>query len=429
MIRWIAVLLTGILTSFFLFPFNLPVGAEVNTKMALAVFGLAFFVSDMAKKRSFSVSKDFLTLSLICLSISVWALLSTSVNGSQEKSFVTYIISVWVWFGGAYAVIWLIRQIHGKLTVELIGRYMVAVCTAQCLLAYIMTLSPPLKDFIDSIMGESDQFMGVAEGRVYGLGAALDPSGLRFAGVLIILTHLISRTDFSTDVWPGLAYLASFFVISVIGSMMSRTTLVGTGLGITGLLMQPLWRNGLENPGAFWKVTAPFFLIGIGLCAWLYNINPEFRAHLRFGFEGFFSLVEKGRWETRSTNILKGMIVWPESVKTWIIGDGYFDNPQDVPDIIGRVASGYYKHTDIGYLRYIFYFGAIGLAGMIAVFVHMTATCGRRLKGYAALFVFLLLLNLIGWIKVSSDIIMVFAPFLIMAYTLDQNDNEETPSD
>ena len=79
--------------------------------------------------------------------------------------------------------------------------------------------------------------------------------------------------------------------------------------------------------------------------------------------------------------------------------------------------------TDIGYLRYIFYFGVIGLLGMISVFSQMTATCIRRIKGYTTLFICLLLVNLIGWFKVSSDIIMVFAPFLILAYQQEDEDD------
>jgi hypothetical protein len=42
-------------------------------------------------------------------------------------------------------------------------------------------------------------------------------------------------------------------------------------------------------------------------------------------------------------------------VKTYLIGDGrYYNNP-------GDPSSGYYMATDVGFLRLIYYFGAIGL--------------------------------------------------------------------
>ena len=125
------------------------------------------------------------------------------------------------------------------------------------------------------------------------------------------------------------------------------------------------------------------------------------------------------------------MIVWPQSFRTWIIGDGIFFSAQDFPDILGKAQAGFYMHTDIGYLRYIFYFGIIGLIGMIAVFTKMTTTCCKVFKDYKQLFVSLLLVNLAGWMKVSSDIIMVFAPFLILAFMTENEEleNEEAPSD
>ena len=113
------------------------------------------------------------------------------------------------------------------------------------------------------------------------------------------------------------------------------------------------------------------------------------------------------------------MIVWPESVRTWIIGDGYFDNPASDPNFLGEVTKGYYRGTDIGYLRYIFYFGIIGLSALIAVFMKSTKICIDHFKGYKFLFLLMLASNLICWFKVSSDAFAVFAPFLCLAFMED----------
>ena len=141
---------------------------------------------------------------------------------------------------------------------------------------------------------------------------------------------------------------------------------------------------------------------------------------MRFGFEGFFSLVEKGRWEVRSNEVLKKMIVWPETLTTWVIGDGYFNSPLDIPDRFGQTYTGYYMKTDIGYLRFIFYFGTIGMLGMVAFFSTITYICAKANKDIMWLFITLLLVNLVGWLKVSSDIIMVFAPFLVFSMTKEE---------
>lgn len=422
--RFILVILTGIVTSLFIFPFNLPFASSVNTKMVIAAFGLLLFFLDMLRKRSFIISKDFLIFSIISIIVSVWTYLVITLNNTIDTSYAQYIISAWVWMGGAYTVVWLINAVHGKVTVELIGQYLAAVCVGQCLLAYAMTLSPQLKNFVDSLMGNAADFMGPAEGRIYGLGAALDPSGLRFAAVLVILAHLIHVTDSATDKLVEALYIISFIIITVIGNMISRTTIIGVALSLVywGLLL--FFEKRERYVSGFWVTASICVVISIGIIALLYQTNYSFRSNLRFGFEGFFSLVEKGYWETNSTNILKGMVVWPESIKTWAIGDGYFFNSQDTPDRFGQLETGFYMDTDIGYLRYIFYFGSIGLLLLTAVFLRITATCCRIFTKDSLLFIFILLVNLVGWVKVSSDIIMIFAPFFVLACIREKEPSE-----
>ncbi len=418
MIRAVTILLAGLVTSFFLFPFNLPVtGITVNTKMILAVIGAALLVYDKIRSgEGLTLSRDFFVLSVLCAGISIWSFCVTVFNHTADYVFAKYVVSVWVWLAAAYAVVWLIRAVHGKVSVEIVGGYLIAVCTFQCVLAYSMTVWPALCSFVDSLMGEGEMFMSAAENRMHGLGAALDPAGLRFSATLVLITYLTARNDFDLKPFRGFAYIISFLVIAIIGNMIARTTTVGILASVPLYIVLKWPVDGILRPGKSWWIIGGSLLAVVLVSVWFYGRSEQFRDNLRFGFEGFFSLVEKGRWEVRSNETLKGMIVWPETLKTWVIGDGFFDNPQDMPDRFGQVAEGYYKKTDIGYLRFLFYFGGIGLLGMIAAFSLMTFTCIRRLDGHALLFLTLLLVNFVGWLKVSSDIIMVFAPFLILAY-------------
>ena len=415
--RFPGIILVTIMTSFFLFPFNLPItGVEINTKMIIAVFGLLLLIIDMVGEKGPNLSKEFVILSLICAVISIWAYLITLWNNTPDYTFSKYLISVWVWLGAAYAVVRMMDWVHKEATVEIVGNYLIAVCVFQCALAYSMTIWPPLATFIDSLMGDGEAFMSATDNRMHGLGAALDPAGLRFSAVLVILSFLMARTDFNTAPWKGILYILSFCLITIIGNMIARTSTVGVVLAIITFLILRRPRKGELRVDRSWGIIAASLLIVTLVSIFLYRTNPGFRANIRFGFEGFFSLVEKGRWEVRSNDILKNMIVWPETARTWLIGDGYFDNPQDLPDRFGHIYSGYYMRTDIGYLRYIFYFGSIGLIGMLSVFVYMTYTSILHLDGCTVLFLMLLMVNMLGWMKVSSDIIMVFAPFLILAY-------------
>ena len=107
------------------------------------------------------------------------------------------------------------------------------------------------------------------------------------------------------------------------------------------------------------------------------------------------------------------MYVFPDNIKTWIIGDGYFANPGDTdPYYVGPLGGAFYKSTDVGYLRFIFYFGVIGLFAFILYFFKCAQVCVSRFKREALMFWLILLVNYILWFKVATDIFIVFALFL-----------------
>jgi hypothetical protein len=201
--------------------------------------------------------------------------------------------------------------------------------------------------------------------------------------------------------------------------MIARTTTVGVILALIYWLIALLTRQtpeGKEENIYLWKWLIGTILVALLVIIPLYNTNAIFRTNTRFAFEGFFSLVEKGRWEVHSNEILKNMYVFPDNLKTWLIGDGYIENPIDTdPYYTGKVIDGFYMGTDVGYLRFIFYFGIFGLLAFIAFFIAITQDCMKKFPKQGMLFLLFLAVNLIGWFKVSTDIFLVFAPFLLIS--------------
>ena len=117
------------------------------------------------------------------------------------------------------------------------------------------------------------------------------------------------------------------------------------------------------------------------------------------------------------------MYVFPDNLKTWLIGDGYFDGPSLTdPYYVGPTMTGFYKWTDVGYLRFIFYFGVIGLVAFILYFFKCAQVCVSRFKREALMFWLILLANYILWFKVATDIFIVFALFLCVSA---QDENEQ----
>lgn len=415
MIKVLQVIFTIIITSFYFFPFEFSFLPGANTKMILAGLSLLVLGIELSRKKNSSIDKDLFQLSIIALGVSLITYLAVVYNGTCDYTYVSYIISMWVWMGGAYLTTKLMKLVHGYITIELICNYLIVVCTFQCLLAYSIDLFPAIKNFVDSFLGGTG-FMGKNETRMYGVGCALDVAGSRFAVVLVMIAYLSTLLSKNTKPLILWGYLLSFMIIAVVGNMMSRSTFVGVGLALFYFLysfLTSLDRDQLKQVGS--KLFL-ILLVGIPSIVYLYHSDVAFKDNFRFAFEGFFSLVEKGRWEVHSNEILKNMYVFPDNVKTWLIGDGYFDNPYSLdPYYVGPNFGGFYMATDVGYLRFLFYFGIFGLLTFIYFIFQCARVCMRRFSDYKLLFALILLINYIIWFKVASDIFLVFALFLCVS--------------
>lgn len=419
--KLIKILLAGIAVSCFFFPFEFTFLPGINTKMAMAGAGLVLYAVDLARGRAPKVNKDGFVIAVIAVLVSLCGLASVIINNTNDYTYATYFVSMFVWLGGAYTAVKIVKWLHGYVSVELICNYLIGVCVGQCILALLINNVQIFKTLIDSVIVGFD-FVDTGQltraGRLYGIGAGLDVAGSRFASVLVIIAALLQKVSTYKYVKYIWLYLLAFVFISLVGNMMARTTTVGVVLALlywvmsSGLLTFSLRIENLR----IWKYLIVALCIAIPIIVNLYTTNQQFYNNIRFAFEGFFSMAETGQWETNSNNILKNMIVFPDNLKTWIVGDGYFENPTYMdPYYVGPSHGGYYKNTDIGYLRFIFYFGLIGLSTFIFYFVKVARTCAKRFPRYATMFMLVLAINMIVWLKVSTDIFLVFAIFLCIS--------------
>ena len=418
MFKALMTILMGIMVSFYFFPIEFTFLPGVNTKMAMAGFGLVVLAVQMALHRKPYVDEGIFRFSVIAIVISLIGFVAVTYNETHDYTYATYIVSMWVWLSGAYVVITLMRALHGYVSVELVCNYLIAVCTAQCISALMIDSMPAFKTFVDTYVsgfGFVDTSQISHGKRMYGIGAGLDVAGLRFSAVLCCIAYITSRIASTTRknyIW---IYLVCFVIIGLVGNMIARTTTVGVGLALVYWVCV-LFRSESRHDNIYlWKWLVGIIIVALLIIVPLYNANSTFKTNTRFAFEGFFSLVEKGRWEVRSNEILLNMYVFPDNLKTWLIGDGYIENPiKTDPYYTGEVIGGYYMGTDVGYLRFIFYFGVFGLLAFITFFITITRNCIKQFPSQRALFVLILAVNLIGWFKVSTDIFLAFAPFLLI---------------
>lgn len=420
-LRSLGILFLVILTSFYFFPFDLVFLPGVNTKMVMAGLGLIAITSHLAINRDSLINSGIFSLSLWAGFVSIIGWISVVYNGTPDLAYANYIVSMWVWLSAAYFLVMCMRFVHRCVTIHLIIRYLLVVCVIQCLLALLIDNVPIIRTFAIFVMGPQEWIEGV--NRLYGIGAALDTAGVRFSVVLVLTAFyivIISKTELRK--WMPV-YLIAFFIIGIIGNMIARTTTVGLILSfVYWFYVAYSSKFHINNDNrAFWVWGTFIFTVTLIITIYLYNCDPEIRKNLRFAFEGFFSLIEDGEWNVSSNEKLQTMYVFPQNYKTWLIGDGYFSNPISIdPYFIGKEVSGYYMGTDVGYLRFIFYFGLFGLLGMCMVIIKAGLLCVYKFPTYKLLFIFLIIINFLVWLKVSTDIFLIFALFLM----IDSNDEE-----
>lgn len=411
MLKYLGILITGCVTSFYYFPFFFKAFPAQNTKNMMAAVGLVLICLQLIKVGKNVFAKEWIQIFTYAGIVSLIGLISITINNTPDYTYAFYIRIMILWLCAAFCVPTMIKIVHGRLSVPLLVNYLVAVCVFQCIMALLIDNSIAIKTFIDAHIEQGQSFLNDVK-RLYGIGANLDVAGTRFSAVLVMMAFLLMWKENIKGVL-SIYYVTAFIFISIVGNMIARTTTLGMGLAIMYIILMSCKQNGNKETlkWIFWIIC-----LAIPILVVLYNNNAETRRLMRFAFEGFFSLYERGEWAVSSNDrLLKVMVVFPDNIKTWLIGDGYFNNPTNVdPYFTGKVTGGYYMGTDIGYCRFIFYFGLVGLSVFMAYFMEVTRACAIFFKKYKTLFWLLLLINFVVWLKVSTDIFLVFALFLMM---------------
>jgi len=393
-------LILTVVVSFYVFPFSftfLPHG--INSKILVAVFGILAFIYDGIRKRGVYFSQYTIFGAVLASSFSIWCLISITNTSNYNTIYADYIVSYATWLAGAYGVYSVLRLEYEKVDLEIITRYLALVGVYQCITAVMIDNIPSFQAFVDRYMDLEQDFLHRGH-RMYGIGAALDPAGIRFATILVMIAHQFSTNpNVRNNSLYQTSDLVAFATISIIGSVISRTTTIGTALGI-GYIIIALFRM---RKGGFvtTRMVQRFFwfilvMTGIIIAAiYFYRSSATFKEYLRFGFEAFFNWVETGEFTTSSTEVLETMWVWPSDLHTWIFGRGTF---------------GIYENgTDIGYCNFTLYCGLVGMVIFSIYFLYCHFAMAKKYREFTFTAWLLTAITFIVWIKVTTDIFFIDA--------------------
>ena len=402
--RLLQVIFLATIVDFYYFPVAFTfIPSNINSKMIVAAFGLAAFAYRCIREKSVNFSTRTIVAAILAVTFSLWCYFSAISNATYDMTYVTYWTSFATWMGGAYGVYVVLKSIEEKPDLGAISKYLLIICVSQCIIALLIDNIPAFDSLVGKVFSQATDYYKLND-RLYGIGCALDPAGVRFSAVLVLVGYQMVHNDDVTGKVSSLArYLVGFLIVTVVGSMIARTTTVGALMALVYIFFMnaAVKRGGFVQKKQLW-----FFALLIGLAlvfffvaTSLYNSSPEARKWIRFGFEGFFNWVETGEFSTRSTDILmENMWVWPENFHDWIIGTGRY----------GVFVWG----TDIGYCNFTLYCGLIGLALFASFFIYTNLSFNSKFKDFYLLSLFLIALQAIIWAKVATDIFLLDALLL-----------------
>ncbi|MDR1725962.1 MAG: hypothetical protein LBR28_06205 [Bacteroidales bacterium] len=365
---------------------------------------ISIFFLTVVRNRTTVLNAGIVSIIKILLVIEFFAAITNVVNGTYELFFFKLLYSIPLTILAGITVAWLIKYNHKRIDFDIITNYIIAAATLQCLLAAMMKIFPGFEHFMLEVLTKSeygDTLEKVKEVRLLGVGGQYVALGIINAFALLMITEKLKTKQKSKLL---LLYIFIFIFITVIGSMISRTTVIGTVASIIYLLI-----FNIKKIMRYVKQ----IIIGTALVLFIYlvalppSIKIAFSTYFEYGFEMLFSLQEEGEMKTESTDDLLGMLetTYPKGLKTYAIGDGYWENP------LKKYA--YYKNTDIGYYRLIWYFGIFGcISYVIYQFIIIWQSNIRTKRKHQMFFILCFILFLILNIKVLVEVIPVFVLFL-----------------
>lgn len=402
--------------SAFLFPISFTfLPRSINSKMLVGVFGIIALVYDSIRKHQMTLSETTVFAGLIAAVFSVWCLYSVTASSSYDTVYAEYIVSFVTWMVSAYGVCAALRLRYENVDLEIITRYLLLAGVFQCVTAVMIDNNASFASFVDRFMDQGQDFYKRGN-RLYGIGAALDSAGIRFSVILVMAAYQFSSNPNvrSHSIYQA-TILSAFAIITVIGAVISRTTILGASLSIIYIIIALFrMRKGGFVTIRMVQIFFWFFIVMagiIGTVIYFYRSSDTFHGYLRFGFEAFFNWVETGEFTTNSTEVLDTMWVWPDNLHTWIFGRGtfgIFDN-----------------NTDIGYCNFTLYCGLVGMLIFSIFFLYCHFAMVKKYREFGIVACLLTALTFIVWIKVTTDIFFIDA-LLFCALGDYENVPEET---
>lgn len=334
------------------------------------LFGLFIFVFEVVKN---GLRKKYFYYFLLVIISGAWSLVSFVLNIDSDLFYVkeNLLLSLILFFL-AFSIKKIYKILDVDFNFENIVLFSSLALVFQLIFSLVVNFVPSIFNTTIQIINidglSSDTLQNFSEARLVGIGASFFAAGILNSFFLILLAYYINYSKGKKNYF---LLLTLFLIISIVGILFSRTTIIGIVLSIFFFL----------NYKNLFKVVLLIFPLFFLLIIYGKTLS-ESNAQIAFGLDFLFNT--KNSQASSSFNGLKEMYdILPDNLKTWILGDAKYKVVSQNGDF-----SSYYKETDVGYFRIVFYNGLVGLL----LFFFMTFYILKKSFYFSGFLIFVLLL-------------------------------------
>lgn len=367
------------------FAFLFPIHVLISSRHVVLAISLVFLIYDEIYKKQgiFVFYKKIRKPIKLSLWLSLISFFTAIINGVIDPLYLYALFSTIIYILSAWGILRIIYLYHKKISFELIVFYITCAVLFQCIMSVFMYFSPDIQSMVYSFMQLSpleEQAIARTPYRFHGIGANFFTLGVVNSMILVLMSPFLIQSDG----WRKKFFVTSFFVILIIGLMMSRTTIVALPF-----VFYVLYRKSVnvisQLIGGILSVSLIGYILYITFKDNIFSFYNENSNLVEFGFEMFFNFFSGDGFSTGSSDSLSSVFYLPDNLLTFIIGDGRCSDPRD-PEL------GYYMNTDLGVCRQIFYFGLVGLYIWILYNLQLYKSTCKKYPEYKIVLLMLLLL-------------------------------------
>ena len=377
----------------FLYVYNIafafaPVG--IRTRMLLGVLGIVVYLNH------FLNNSTICRISLFNFLFIALSIVSLAINQTSDYWFIQFSILNILYISSAVLLAFLLDKF--SFSFYQLCFFLILVVLLHNLMAFCGFVNSNVRDLIldlqqpitvDNIYEEYKEVRSMG----FGIGNFFIGGGI--SGLAIILSiYLYVKKQIS---FVFFCLLLSLLVFT--GIFIARTTL----FGLVGLVLLFDKQSFQDNVKYFLNVIIAIVVLYLILLFVINNASFNYN----WAFEPILNLINNGSLHTSSTDVLKTMYIWPDNFKTWLIGDALFENANGT----------YYKETDVGYLRVIYYFGVVGMFLFLFYQYWMLRLASKisnllfEYKTAIVFFVYILILNLKGLFDINYILFLILSFF------------------